>query len=155
MKKLVFLLIVPFLFSCSSDDELKVPPQIVMTAKKNVSGNNNIDAMFYIFKEGNYDPTTLSRENHLAYEATLKNDKGEVVKSIAFGSTNTNKSYVIYECKVGRYYVVCCPSGFKPNTIVLMNLWKAKEVEVTKQNNVAFEAKFTNLYDTGYIEWDR
>ncbi|WP_101690764.1 hypothetical protein [Dysgonomonas massiliensis] len=125
-----------------------------MTAKKNVSGNNNIDAMFYIFKEGNYDPTTLSRENHLAYEATLKNDKGEIVKSIAFGSTNSNKSYVIYECKVGKYYVVCCPSGFKPNTIVLMNLWKAKEVEVTKQNNVAFEAKFSNLYNTGYVEWD-
>ena len=157
MKKIIYLLLIfPLFISISSngDDEISVDTHINMIARKDISGNNTISAIFYIFKSDNYDPESFSRVDQFSSIATLKNNQGKVIESIDFKVSNENNGYITYNCAPGNYFIVCCPSGFIPNTILLMNLWKANEIQVDKNKGVAFEVKFKSLYSKGYVRWD-
>lgn len=156
MKKHVFLMLLALPFvcsSCSKEDDDKAPKsEITLSAQKGGSPNTPVPALFYVFEDGTYSPTTFARETELAYKATLKNNRGEIVASTATLMTTPTKTAEKFTCKPGRYYIVCVTGVYTDS--LSLSFWKAAHVDVTKTTKATFSPTFNNIYNEGYVEWD-
>ncbi|MEF8805317.1 MULTISPECIES: hypothetical protein [Bacteroides] len=157
MKNILFVLVMlPILLftSCSKDDDLVVETEIWYIARNAYSGDNTITGTFCFFKDGDYDPTTFkynfsSSSSNVWEDATIKNQKGETIKSFFIGITLRGKGYGTYKCEPGTYYVVALVKNASSD-----ELWKAQKIQVEKNKVTGIDAIFGNMSAEGYVEWD-
>lgn len=151
MKKTLFVLVMlPILLftSCSKDDDLVIETQVLYIAKNTYSGDNTITGTFFFFKDGDYDPTTFKCDSYRE-DATIKNQKGETIKSFFKDIVLKGEGYGTYKCDPGTYYVVALVKNRS-----FGQLWKAQKIQVEKNKITRIDAVFGDMSAEGYVEWN-
>ena len=157
MKKTLFVLVmlpILLLTSCSKDDDLIKETQVLYIAKNTYSGDNTITGTFCFFKDGDYDPTTFKYTPQSEFysdweDATIKNQKGENIKSFFIGISLKGKGYGTYKCDPGTYYVVALVKNRS-----FGRLWKSQKIQVEKNKITRIDAIFGDMSAEGYVEWN-
>ena len=149
-KTLLVLVMLPILFltSCSKDDDLIIEAQVWYIARNTNSGDNTITGSFFFFKDGDYDPTTFKCDSFWE-DATIKNQKGETIKSFFKDIVLKGEGYGTYKCAPGAYYVVVLVKNYS-----FGQLWKSQKIQVEKNKTTKIEAIFGSMSAEGYVEWN-
>ena len=82
-------------------------------------------------------------------DATIKNQKGETIKSFFKDIVLKGEGYGTYKCDPGTYYVVALVKNRS-----FGQLWKAQKIQVEKNKITRIDAVFGNMSAEGYVEWN-